>query len=101
MPEALKYRCPFCDREARVGQPCPGCAKKKKPSKKPAKKSWEQDAAHDGLDLPDDDFDYDEFVAREFGKAPHHRIGVKWYWWLLGVAALAAMLAGLLRGFGF
>jgi hypothetical protein len=96
MPKALTYRCPFCDREVRVGQPCPGCAKKRRKSqKKAARKSWEQDAAADGLDLPDGDFDYDEFVAREFGGAPHRRLGVKWYWWLLGVLALAAMIAGL------
>lgn len=94
MAGALSYRCPFCDREVRVGKPCPGCAKKTKPAK-PGKKPWEQDAAQDGLDLPDDDFDYDEFVAREFGKAPHRSLGVKWYWWLLGVVVLAAMAASL------
>lgn len=98
MPGALTYRCPFCDHEVRVGRPCPGCVKKQKPAKNPAKKSWHQDAGHDGLDLPDDDFDYDEFVSREFGKTPHRALGVKWYWWLLGVAVLAAMLAGLLHG---
>jgi hypothetical protein len=94
MADALSYRCPFCDREVRVGRPCPGCAKNHKPAK-PKKKSWEQDSAHDGLDLPDDDFDYAEFVAREFGKAPHRSLGVKWYWWLLGVVALAALIASL------
>ncbi len=100
MTEVLKYRCPFCDRDVRVGSPCPGCAnttRKKKPA--PAKKSWEQDSAADGLDLPDEDFDYEDFIAREFGKVPHRRIGVKWYWWLLGVLLLAAMIAGLVFGF--
>ena len=95
MSEALSYRCPYCDREVRVGQPCPGCAKKSQPARRaPRNKSWEQDAAADGLDLPDDDFVYDEFVAREFGRAPHRQVGVKWYWWLLGVAVLAGMIAG-------
>ena len=96
---ALSYRCPFCDCEVRVGKPCPGCAKKHRSAKTPARKSWEQDAAADGLGLPDDDFDYDDFVSREFGRTPHRRLGVKWYWWLLGVAALAAMIAGLVSGF--
>ena len=99
MSEVLTYICPFCDREVRVGEPCPGCLKKRKPSAPKKKKSWEQDKAHDGLDLPDGDFDYDEFVAREFGGKPHKKIGVKWYWWLLGVALLALMLIGALRGF--
>lgn len=60
------------------------------------KKSWEQDKAVDGLDLPDDDFDYDDFVAREFGKFPHRRTGLKWYWWALAVVLLAGMIAGVL-----
>ena len=93
MAEVMSYRCPYCDREVRVGEPCPGCARSAEPARR-ARKSWEEDDAVDGLDLPDDHFDYDAFVAREFGRAPHRRMGVKWYWWLLGVAALAAMLAG-------
>ncbi len=97
MAEALTYRCPFCDQEVRVGQPCPGCAKKTKPKppKKRAKKSWEQSSTYDGLNLPDDDFDYDEFISREFGKAPHKTLGLAWYWWLLGVLVLAGMIAAV------
>jgi len=93
MSEALSYRCPFCDREVRVGKPCPGCTEKTQTSRR-AGKSWQQDSAADGLDLPDEDFDYDEFVAREFGRTPHRQLGVRWYWWLLGVAVLAALIAG-------
>jgi hypothetical protein len=98
MSEALTYVCPFCDREVRVGEACPGCAAKRKPSPVRKGKSWKRDKMHDGLDLPDEDFDYDEFVAREFGGKPHRKIGVKWYWWLLGVALLALMLVSALSG---
>ena len=91
MADPLKYRCPFCDCEVRVGQPCPGCAKKRKPARQPKRKSWQQDESADGLNLPDDDFDYDEFIAREFGKSPHRELGVKWYWWVLGVALLVIL----------
>jgi hypothetical protein len=94
VPEVLSYICPFCDREVRVGEPCAGCAEKAKKVAKP-KKSWQQDKSLDGLDLPDDDFNYDEFVAREFGKAPHRALGLKWYWWLLGIVVLAGMIAGV------
>lgn len=80
VPEVMTYMCPFCDSEVRVGKPCQGCAKKNR-----------KDSSHDGLNLPDDDFDYDDFVAREFGKAPHQVLGIKWYWWLLAVVVLAAM----------
>lgn len=45
----------------------------------------------DGLDLPDDEFDYDEFVDREFSETPHRRIRIKWYWWLTAVVLLMWM----------
>ncbi|MEO8615506.1 MAG: hypothetical protein ABI600_10220 [Luteolibacter sp.] len=91
MPKALRYICPFCEAEVAVGKPCPGCTKKpKKP--KPGIKSWEQDSSADGLNLPDNDFDYNDFVAREFGKVPHHKTGIKWYWWILAVVILSSML---------
>lgn len=97
MADPLTYVCPFCDREVRVGQPCSGCAKKSKPAPARKKRSWEQDKSYDGLDLPDEDFDYDDFVAREFGRKPHKQIGVKWYWWILGVILLILMTVGAFR----
>ena len=57
----------------------------------PARKSWEQDSDSDGLDLPDEDFDYDEFVAREFGKLPHRKVPIKWYWWMTAVLLVVGM----------
>ncbi len=96
MPKALRYICPFCETEVAVGKPCTGCTKR---SKKPqtAKKSWEQDGSADGLGLPDDDFNYEDFIAREFGKAPHRKTGLKWYWWALAVALLIGMIYGIFR----
>lgn len=92
MKQTLSYICPFCDREVRVGKPCPGCAKKQKPSPPKSRRPQAHDEIYDGLDLPDDDFDYDEFVAREFGRTPRRKTGVKWYWLLLAVVFLALML---------
>ena len=100
--------CPSCGSEVRVGGPCPGCGpapqektrhKKRRPVAAARKKSWEQDAGYDGLSLPDDDFDYDEFVEREFGKKPHWQLGIRWYWWvtalgLVGVLAWAISWGG-------
>ena len=96
MPKALSYICPFCGTEVAVGKNCSGCAKKaRKPL--PKKKSWEQDSSADGLNLPNEDFDYEDFIAREFGKAPHRRTGLKWYWWALAVALLIGMIYGILH----
>ena len=83
-----------------MGQDCPGCPKPK-PAKRlkaakrkaPPRRSWEQDSDYDGLDLPDEDFDYDEFVAKEFG-TPHQRLQVKWYWWILGIIMLVLFSVG-------
>lgn len=94
VPEVLSYICPFCECEVRVGEPCSGCTKKAKRTAA-KKRSWEQDNSADGLDLPDEDFDYEEYIAREFGKAPHRTLGLKWYWWLLAIIVLAGMIAGV------
>lgn len=95
--ELLSYQCPFCDHEVRVGQDCPGCEKKlhRKSKRMRPGKSFIPDHSADGLGLSDDDFDYDDFVAREFGTAPHRKTGLKWYWWLLGVVVLTGMIAGI------
>jgi len=109
--ETDTYLCPGCDREVRVGsRGCPHCnpaGKRLRRRERPKaavkrarvrdKKSWEQDASEDGLDLPSEDFDYDDFVAREFGHKPHRKIGIKWYWWVTAVVLIVAMVLG---GFG-
>jgi hypothetical protein len=68
-----------------VGRHCP-CRRKKASKKKrkaPPKKSWEQDESLDGLDLPDDSFDYDELIAKEFGEGKNHsKIGISRLWWI-------------------
>lgn len=87
MAAAETYQCPFCGGKVTVGAPCAGCAKKH-----PDPAPWAQDEIHDGLDLPDEDFDYDEFVAREFGHVPHRKLGVHWGWWMLGVVILVVMI---------
>lgn len=78
------FICPGCGAEIRVGSKgCPKCTKQPKPKKKPAKKSWHQDESHDGLnlDLPEDDtFDYEAFIAEEFGGQPK-RSPKEWLWW--------------------
>jgi hypothetical protein len=92
----MNYLCPICDREVPVGSQCSHCAKKSRRAPRETK-SWEQEEHADGLDLPDEDFDYDDFVAREFGKAPHRKTGIAWYWYLVAVLLLIAMLLGIFR----
>lgn len=98
------YICPSCDSVVEVGGVCPGCgppvprARRKRRAVVVPRKSWEQDESLDGLDLPDGGFDYDTFVEREFGKTPHRRLGIKWYWWVTGVVVLGWFSWLVLRG---
>lgn len=92
----MKYLCPSCDREIEVGRHCPRCTRPKRRSVK-EKKSWEQDAGADGLDLPDNEFDYDAFIAEEFGAAPHRKTGLAWYWYAVAVLLLIAILLEFFR----
>ena len=56
---------------------------------------WRLDAnGAGGLDLPDEEFDYDEFVAQEFGDGARPP-GIKPIWWITAIVVLVAMLAGI------
>lgn len=82
-------QCPVCGEWVRRGQAaceeCGACAKS----------GWRGESGVEGLDLPDEDFDYEAFVEREFGQGNKPRIGegrLGRVWWWAAVAVLAAML---------
>ena len=54
---------------------------------------WNEDrAVYDGLDLPDDEFDYDEYLKKEFGDAdkPAKK---RWPWpWIIGFILVLIVL---------
>ena len=53
---------------------------------------WSERAAAQRLGLPDDEFNYDEFVKEEFGDAKRpSRPHVGWFWWVVAVALLIAI----------
>ena len=93
-------QCPVCGEWVSKGQAacdeCGACEKS----------GWKKDAeTDDGLDLPDDEFDYDDFIAREFGSAkPKGAVSGNqnslWFW--VGLILLAAIVLGwlmpLIRG---
>jgi hypothetical protein len=79
--------CPNCGADVpRAAKACPECGSDEKTG-------WSEEAPADGLDLPDDKFDYGDFVQREFGgKKPIPR-GLHWFWWLIALLVAAAFLA--------
>lgn len=83
MPEF--YICPGCGAEVKVGsRGCPKCNNLD---------PWEIEGNEefDGLDLPDDEFDYDEFVEKELGNGIPKR-GLALFWWITAVILLVAFL---------
>jgi hypothetical protein len=83
--------CPNCGAEVPPhARACPECGADEQTG-------WSEVARTDGLDLPDENFDYDDFVKREFGdKSPVPR-GVHWFWWVIALLVVAAFLAYWLR----
>jgi hypothetical protein len=80
--------CPNCGTEVPPdAKACPGCGSDEQTG-------WSEQARYDSLDLPDDKFDYDDFVKREFGGEKPTPRGVQWVWWLLAIAlAIGLFLA--------
>jgi hypothetical protein len=52
----------------------------------------------DGLDLPDEEFSYDEFMKREFGKG-WNRPEIKPIWWITAAVLLLALVISIWRGY--
>ena len=82
--------CPNCGADVPANaKACPECGSDDETG-------WSTAARTDGLDLPDESFDYDDFVEREFGgKKPKPR-GIRWLWW-----SVAIILAFLFLAFWF
>jgi hypothetical protein len=82
--------CPNCGAEVPPNaQACPECGSDEQTG-------WSEAAETGGLDLPDQNFDYNDFVKREFGGETPVPRGIHWLWWLIGLLLVAGFLAGLL-----
>ena len=79
--------CPNCGADLPAkAKACPECGADERTG-------WSEEAVYSSLELPDDDFDYDEFVRNEFSSGREIKPrGVHWFWWATAVALLAVML---------
>ena len=78
--------CPNCGTElAPRARACPECGSCEQTG-------WSERAAHDGLGLPDEEFDYDQFVADEFGGPTKRSRGLSPFWWLIALGLVVALL---------
>lgn len=91
---AREFRCPTCGKSLSPNaRSCGGCGARREG------KDWFGPEAYDGLGLGDEDFDYDEFLRREFGGAGSGPGG--WFlrmtpkerfWWVTAVILLIAFV---------
>ncbi len=79
--------CPNCGAEVPPkARACPACGADEQTG-------WSEAARVDGLDLPNEHFDYNDFVEREFGGPRAVPRGIHWFWWAVGLAVAAVLLA--------
>jgi hypothetical protein len=83
--------CPVCGEDVPRGAlACPECGADEK-------SGWREDAErYDGVDLPDE-FDYDEFTRREFGRSVKPA-GISAVWWVTAIVVLLLTLLYFLVG---
>ena len=78
--------CPVCGEDVpSVALACPECGADHI-------SGWREDSeAYDAVDLPDDDFNYEEFVKQEFGSS--RRPAINRVWWITAIFVIAAFIA--------
>jgi len=85
--------CPVCGADVPPNaKACPECGADENTG-------WSEEAGAEQLGLPDENFDYEEFVKREFGGGKKNPVphGLHWFWWLVAILVVAAFVWGLLR----
>ncbi len=89
--EELTFTCPVCGADVpRRAKSCPDCGACEK-------SGWNRDRHYGGFSLPDNDFDYDEFTAREFGGRSKQTRSQR-FWMIVGIIVAIAMAVLTLRG---
>jgi len=76
--------CPNCGATVpREAKACPECGSDEQTG-------WSEETHVDGIDLPDDSFDYEDFVKREFEDKRPVPGRMHWFWWIVAVVILGA-----------
>jgi uncharacterized membrane protein YvbJ len=78
--------CPNCGAEVPSGaKACRECGSDEKTG-------WSEAAHYDHLGLPDQNFDYDDFVKRELGEERTVPRGIHWFWWSVAILVIAGLV---------
>ena len=80
------FECPVCGKTVPAkAKACPHCGACEK-------SGWNEDAREvDGLDLPDEEFDYEKFTAEEFG-TPRKLKGKELLWKIVAVVLVVTLI---------
>ena len=78
--------CPACGEDIPLNSvACPKCGAD-------YNSGWREGSdTYDAVDLPDEDFNYEEFVKQEFGSS--RRPAIKRVWWITAILVVAAFVA--------
>ena len=78
--------CPVCGEDVpRRALACPQCGADHN-------SGWREEAGtYDAVDLPDDDFNYEDFAKREFGSRAKQP-GLKAIWWIVAIVLVIAFV---------
>jgi hypothetical protein len=83
--------CPNCGAEVpKKAKACPECGSDEETG-------WGEDAYAGGLGLPDEEFDYDAYVKKEFENDDPARKNLKWYYIVGAFIVILAFLAWFLK----
>ena len=83
--------CPNCGAPLpRHARACPTCGADEHTG-------WSAAQPEGDLGLPDAEFDYDQFVRREFGTGQVKPPGISWLWWVVAVLLVVLFLGWSLR----
>ena len=78
--------CPNCGADVpRNAKTCPECGSCESTG-------WSEEAQVDSLDLPDESFDYEDYVQREFGPKRRLPRGISPIWWVITIGVVLALL---------
>jgi uncharacterized membrane protein YvbJ len=83
--------CPNCGADVPWGaKACPECGSDEETG-------WSEETDTGSLGLPEESFDYDEFVEREFGKKKVVPRGINWFWWVVAIGVVLIFVIGLVK----
>jgi hypothetical protein len=85
MPFQPPGDCPVCGEPVAAGRKsCPHCGSDER-------SGWSDETGQDALDLPGEDFNYRDFVEKEFGGGGR-RTRPALLWWIVGLVMVAVLI---------